>query len=161
MLQKVIIKRKTLTPKQRFELLFREPTPEEKEMLEMAIANEKRKINVWSNPKNKKKYVYKIKPIYAIKEELGNNYHIMYYKYSGHAMLYHENKLVTILNETNIFIINETELKFLPWLLDKNNYKIIYDNTKYNSYYKQIWTEIFKNRIIKGENRKRFSIIYK
>ena len=73
MLRKVSVK-KSLTPKQRFELLFREPTPEEKEIIEMTKSRmQKTQISVWRQPvKDKKKYIDQVAAVLIIKDFLKN-----------------------------------------------------------------------------------------
>ncbi len=161
MQQKVLVKK--LSQKQIFELLFREPTKEEKEMLElMKIEEEKRKLKIWNktNEKfNKKKIICKLKAIDYIEENLGN-YSIRYYKYSGHALMYKDSKLMGILS-TNIEIPSDIEIK--PWLSYSINDKmyISYDVDKYKSFYDNIHDQICVKRNIKGSNRVNFNIIRK
>lgn len=162
MLRKVSVK-KSLTPKQRFELLFREPTPEEKEIIEMTKSRmQKTQISVWCQPvKNKKKYIYKMKPIFAIKENLGNGYYIMYYKYSGHALFYKDNALVGIINsEMNL---NPKDFEHNSWLsvVTSSTTSFLFHSLNFKSYYEAIKTDLIKERKIKGETRQRFTIIYK
>lgn len=161
MQQKVLVKK--LSQKQIFELLFREPTKEEKEMLElMKIEEEKRKLKIWNktNEKtDKKKIICKLKAIDYIEENLGN-YSIRYYKYSGHALLYKDSKLLGILS-TNIEIPSDIEIK--PWLSYSINDKmyISYDVDKYKSFYDNIHDQICVKRNIKSSNRVNFNIIRK
>lgn len=161
MQRKVLVKK--LSQKQIFELLFREPTKEEKEMLElMEIEEEKRKLKIWNktNEKSdKKKIICKVKAINYIEENLGN-YSIRYYKYSGHALLYKDSKLIGVLR-TNIEIPSDIEIK--PWLsysIDDKMY-ISYDVDKYKSFYDNIHDQICVKRNIKGSNRANFNIIRK
>jgi hypothetical protein len=159
-MQKVIIKK--LSNKQMFELLFREPTKEEKEILEkMKIEKERREMSVWNNPKfAKKKVICKIKPIFCIEENIGNEYSIKYYKFSGHAMLYKNNKLIDILS-TNTKLPSDIINK--PWLAyDVNGISYMtFDKSKYKSYYDAIFDHIWVKRTIKGLCRTHFKIIRK
>ena len=122
MLQKVVVKK--LSNKQIFDLLFREPTPEEKEILEkMKMEKERRELSVWVNPKEneKKKIICKIKPIFSIEESIGNDYCIKYYKFSGHAMIYKNNKLTGIgfhilLVKINILLLIQVNINLFMML---------------------------------------------
>jgi hypothetical protein len=150
------IKVKKLTDRQRFELLFREPTEEEKEIIKMNMLAKEKKMMESENMK--KKTICKIKPYFAIKEDLGNGYHITYYRFSGHAILYKDNKLVTVIQPNN-FIVDSTKFKFVPWLynVEKGMACIKFDSAKYKSYYDQVKTELLARRL--GSSRHRFTII--
>lgn len=159
-MQKVIVKK--LSNKQMFELLFREPTKEEKEIIEkMKIEKEKREIWVWDNPKfAKKKVICKIKPVFCIEENIGNEYSIKYYKFSGHAMIYKNNKLTGILTP-NMKLPEDISID--PWLsysVGKDKY-ITFDSSKYKSFYDAIYDQLWTKHAIRGLSRTHFKIVRK
>ena len=161
MLQKVVVKK--LSNKQIFDLLFREPTPEEKEILEkMKAEKERRELSVWVNPKEneKKKIICKIKPIFSIEESIGNDYCIKYYKFSGHAMIYKNNKLTGILSPNAKL---PEDISIDPWLsysVGKDKY-ITFDPSKYKSFYDAIYDQLWTKRAIRGLSRTHFKIVRK
>lgn len=155
-MQKVVVKR-VLTPKQRFELLFKNLSNEDKELIKMdKILNSSIKLSQYDKSKfinRNKKFICKIKKtgsIKAIVEDLNNGFYIVYYRYSGDALLYNSGKFITVISEgLNIMDYINIPNGVSPWLLAYNSidkkFCLRFDKSRYKSYFEQILTELVKD----------------